>query len=64
VSSVGSRGRTIAIEVRWAEGRNQRFAEIAAEFVRLKVYVIVTAGTAAVVTAKQATSDIECRQAA
>ncbi len=51
-------GRTIAIEVRWAEGRNERFAEIAAEFVRLKVDVIVTAGTAAVVAAKQATSVI------
>ena len=49
-------GRTIAIEVRWAEGRNERFAEIAAEFVRLKVDVIVTAGTAAVVAAKQETS--------
>jgi putative ABC transport system substrate-binding protein len=48
----------MAIEVRWAEGRNERFAEIAAEFVRLKVDVIVTAGTAAVVTAKQATSVI------
>jgi putative ABC transport system substrate-binding protein len=51
-------GRTIAIEVRWAEGRNERFAEIAAEFARLKVDVIVTAGTAAVVAAKQATSVI------
>jgi putative ABC transport system substrate-binding protein len=51
-------GRTIAIEVRWAEGRNERFAEIAAEFVRLKVDVIVTAGTAAVVAVKQATSVI------
>jgi putative ABC transport system substrate-binding protein len=51
-------GRTIVIEVRWAEGRNERFAEIAAEFVRLKVDVIVTAGTAAVVAAKQATSVI------
>jgi putative ABC transport system substrate-binding protein len=51
-------GRTIAIEVRWAGGRNERFAEIAAEFVRLKVDVIVTAGTAAVVAAKQATSVI------
>jgi len=51
-------GRTIAIEVRWAEGRNERFAEIAAEFVRLKVDVVVTAGTAAVVAAKQATSVI------
>jgi ABC-type uncharacterized transport system substrate-binding protein len=49
-------GRTIAIEVRWAEGRNARFAEIAAEFVRLKVDVIVTAGTAAVVAAKRETS--------
>ena len=39
-------GRTVAIEYRWAEGRNERFAEIAAEFVRLKVDVIVTAGTA------------------
>src|SRR6516225_7718381 len=27
-------GRTIAIEYRWAEGREERFAEIAAEFVR------------------------------
>jgi ABC-type uncharacterized transport system substrate-binding protein len=51
-------GRTMAIEVRWAEGRNERFAEIAAEFVRLKVDVIVTAGTAATVAAKQATSVI------
>ena len=51
-------GLTIAIEVRWAEGRPERFAEIAAEFIRLKVDVIVTAGTDAVVTAKQATSVI------
>ena len=36
-------GRTVAIEYRWAEGRGERFAEIAAEFVRLKVDVIVTA---------------------
>jgi hypothetical protein len=49
-------GRTVAIEYRWADGRSERFAEIAAEFVRLKVSVIVTAGTAAVVAAKQATS--------
>ena len=39
-------GRTVAIEYRWAEGRSERFAEIAAEFVRLKVDVIVTVGTA------------------
>jgi len=48
-------GRTIKIEYRWAEGRGERFAEIAAEFVRLKVDVIVTAG-GAVLAAKQATS--------
>src|ERR1700720_3856413 len=41
------RGRTIAIEYRWAEGRNERYAEIATEFVRLKVNVILTWGTAA-----------------
>src|SRR6266700_1068592 len=51
-------GRTIAIEYRWGEGRNERFAEIAAEFVRRKVDVIVTSATAAVVAAKRATSVI------
>src|SRR6266550_9411221 len=50
-------GRNVAIEYRWAEARSERFAEIAAEFVRLKVDVIVTSG-AAVVAAKQATSII------
>jgi putative ABC transport system substrate-binding protein len=50
-------GRTITLEVRWAEGRSERFAEIAAEFVRLKVDVIVTTG-GAVPAAKQATSII------
>ena len=41
-----SEGRTIAIKYRWAEGRTERYAEIAAEFVRLKVDVIVTGGAA------------------
>jgi putative ABC transport system substrate-binding protein len=50
-------GRNVAIEYRWGEGRNERYAEIAAEFVRLKVDVIVTAGSAAL-TLKQATSAI------
>ena len=50
-------GRTIAIEYRWAEGRPERVAEIAAEFVRLKVDVIVTNGDA-VPTVKQATAVI------
>src|SRR5262249_35039454 len=47
-------GRTITIEYRWAEGRTERFTEIAAEFVRLKVDVIVTVGTQPVLAAKQA----------
>jgi len=50
-------GRTIAIEYRWAEGRPERYAEFAAEFVRLKVDVIVTFGTA-VPTVKRATTVI------
>src|SRR5262245_13909196 len=50
-------GRTIAIEYRWAEGRSDRYPPFAAEFVRLKVDVIVTPG-AAVVAANQATSII------
>jgi putative ABC transport system substrate-binding protein len=51
-------GPTIAIEYRWAEGRRGRAAEIAAEFVRLKVDVIVTEGASSVVAAKPATSVI------
>ena len=50
-------GRTVAIEYRYAEGRPERFSEIAAEFVRLKVDVIVTAGTMAL-AAKEVTSVI------
>src|SRR5262245_7062738 len=50
--------RTVAIEVRWAEGRNERYSEIVAEFVRLKVDVIVTQGTPATIAAKQVTSVI------
>jgi ABC-type uncharacterized transport system substrate-binding protein len=51
-------GRTISIEYRWAEGHFERFAEIATEFADRKVDVIVTAGTAPVLAAKQATSVI------
>jgi putative tryptophan/tyrosine transport system substrate-binding protein len=51
-------GRTVVLEVRWAEGRPERFTEIVAEFVRLKVEVIMTYSTAAVIAAKQATSII------
>jgi putative tryptophan/tyrosine transport system substrate-binding protein len=44
-------GRDVAIEYRWAEGRPERYAEIAAEFVRLKVDVILTHNTPTVLAA-------------
>ena len=50
-------GRTIAIEYRWTEGRPERIADIASEFVRLKVDVIVTSGDP-VAALKQAVPDI------
>jgi putative ABC transport system substrate-binding protein len=49
-------GRTVAIEYRWAEAHTERYGEIAAEFVRLKVDVIVTWASAPVLAAKQATA--------
>src|SRR5262245_39563128 len=48
-------GRTVVIHYRWAEGRTERSAELAAELARLKVNVIVTGGNAAL-AAKQASS--------
>jgi len=51
-------GRTITIEYRWGEGREERFVQIAAEFVRLKIDVIVISGTPQVLATKQATSVI------
>jgi len=50
-------GRTVTIEYRWSEGRTERYPEIAAEFMRLKVDVIVTTG-GGVPAVKQATSAI------
>jgi putative tryptophan/tyrosine transport system substrate-binding protein len=50
-------GQTIAIEYRWSEGRPERITEIAAEFARLKVDVIVTFG-GAVTTLRRATATI------
>src|SRR5262245_15950880 len=50
-------GRTVAIDYRWAENRPERYAEIAAEFVRLKVDVIATLGIA-VPAVKRVTSVI------
>jgi putative ABC transport system substrate-binding protein len=51
-------GRTVAIEYRFAEGRNERMAEIAAEFVRARADVIVAQGTTAALAAKNATAAI------
>jgi putative tryptophan/tyrosine transport system substrate-binding protein len=50
-------GQTVTIEYRWNEGQPERIAEIAAEFIRLKVDVIVT-NAIAVPTLKQATTVI------
>jgi putative ABC transport system substrate-binding protein len=50
--------QTVVIEYRWSEGRAERFAQIADEFVRLKVDVIVTSGTPQVLVTKRATSVI------
>jgi putative ABC transport system substrate-binding protein len=46
--------RNVTIEYRWADGRSERWGEIAIEFARLKADVIVTSGTPVVIAAKQA----------
>jgi putative tryptophan/tyrosine transport system substrate-binding protein len=51
-------GRNLAVEYRWAEGRDQRAAELAAELVRRKVDIIVVNGTPQILAAKEATSTI------
>lgn len=53
-----TRDRNVRIEPRWAEGRADLAREVAAEFVRLKVDIIVTAGTTNILAAKQATESI------
>ena len=50
--------RNVVIEYRWAEGRSERYSEIAAEFVRLNVNIIVTGGTEVVIALKEATAGI------
>jgi putative ABC transport system substrate-binding protein len=50
--------QNLAIEYRWAEGRSERFAEIANEFVRSKVDVIMTWSGGPVIAAKRATTVI------
>jgi ABC-type uncharacterized transport system substrate-binding protein len=51
-------GRTVVIEYRWTDGRSGLAADIAAEFARRKVDIIVTSGTPLIVAAKQATATI------
>lgn len=51
-------GRTIAIEFRWTDGRNDLTSDFAAEFVRRKVDIIVTSGTPLIIAAKRATATI------
>ena len=51
-------GKNMAVEYRWASGRQDRLSALAADLVRLKVDVIVTASTPAALAAKQATTTI------
>jgi putative ABC transport system substrate-binding protein len=51
-------GQTVTIEYRWADGREARFEEIATEFVRLKVDLIVTYGTPSAAAAKKVTTAV------
>src|SRR5262249_36538065 len=51
-------GKNVAIEYRFAEHKNERLPELAAELVRLKVDLIVTSGGPVVLAAKKATSTI------
>jgi putative ABC transport system substrate-binding protein len=57
-------GQNLAIDYRSADGRSERFPELVAELVRLKVDVIVTRGTPAVLAAKEATATIPVVMAA
>src|SRR5262249_31963458 len=54
-------GQNIALEERWAEGRFDRLPSLAAELVRLKVDILVTASTPAAQAGKQATQSIPIR---
>jgi hypothetical protein len=49
-------GRNLSLEVRWADGKDERLSGLAAELVRLKVDVIVAGGGVPLLAASQATS--------
>jgi putative ABC transport system substrate-binding protein len=51
-------GCNIAIEYRWADGRTERYREIAEEFVRINVDVIIVVGTPTTLAVKRATSQV------
>jgi putative ABC transport system substrate-binding protein len=51
-------GKSIALEYRWAEGKNERLAQLAADLVAFRVNVIVAAGPGPILAARQATSTI------
>ena len=55
---VWTEGRTVVIKYQWADGRNERMTEIAAQFVRTKIDVIVAQGTQAAQAAKSATTTV------
>ena len=57
-------GKNIVIEYRWAEGEYDRLPDLAAELVRLKVDVLVTAGTPGTLAAKRATTTVPIVMAA
>src|SRR5262249_46845593 len=51
-------GRNVPIEYRWAEGRNDRLPELAAELVRRRVSLLAPVGIPASLAAKQATTTV------
>jgi putative tryptophan/tyrosine transport system substrate-binding protein len=51
-------GRSVALEIRYAEGRNERFPTLAAELVNLKVDVLIAESTPAAIAPKQASSTV------
>jgi ABC-type uncharacterized transport system substrate-binding protein len=51
-------GKNVRLEYHWAEGKNERLAELAADLVRIKVDVIIAAGPGPIIAAKRATSTI------